>query len=378
MTEQRQKTENRIEKLQETQKLIQENIDRKYHTIKLCFDQNDLNDKTVIQNIQQIAADLEEYFRLSSEDPDYQISFILEYIIKGFRTRGFPESKWMYVYEALSPPQYKKYKRILDLSSSQSLSPLRKRKEDSSVRTALFKQKIKEAYALISDIGVLERDHHQDCWEYGMDAINDYQKDMEKHNIPITNNKQQDIYDPPKDESKEAIKYPEMIPCESRLTEALDRYWQTWKKVRDIVYEEGKEKKLKGSTDRILMVPDEETDKIAEAFHTVCDLLAPVLDRKWRMDHLHWFDIIRVADEWFKHTGSTASKVQDFYGRWRAITREHVGARKENMKPFFDKTIQMVPHYFLFFSIWMAKVRIKQGAEFSGDLGPKLSESSMR
>lgn len=374
MTEQRQTVEKRTEQLHEAQKLIQENIDRKYHTIKLCFDQNDLNDKTILQNFQQIAADLEEYFRLSNENPDFLISCICEYIIKHCKARGFTDRQCRYVYDALSAPQYSKYKRTLDLSSSQSLQEGRKRKEDSSVRTALFKSKLKEAYALISDIGILERDHHQDCWEYGMDMINDYQKDMEKAKIPIANNKQADIYDPPRDESKESVRYPPTIPAITALSTALTRYWQTWKKVQEIIVEEGKEH----FETHEIMVPDDETRKMAEAFDTVSDLLQPVLDRKWRMDHLHWFKIIGVAEQWFKHTGSTASKVQDFYGRWRAITREHVGARKENMPPFFDKVIEMMPHYFLFFSIWMSKVRIRQGASFSTDLGPKLSESSMR
>lgn len=369
-----QKIEKRSEKLQEAQKLIQEGIDQKYHIIKQCFDDNDLNDKTIMQNFQQIGADLEEYFRLSYESPEFQIGCITEYIIKACKVRGFTEGQCNYVYDAFHPTQYQKYRRLLDLSSSQSLDTSRKRKEDSTIRSNLFKKKIKEAYALISDIGVIERDDHQDCWEFGMDAINDYQKGLELSNIPIASSKQQDVYESGKDDSKKHITYPETIPAETALTEALTRYWQTWKKVAEIVTNEGQ---IHKATQQ-LMITNDELQKIAEAFHTVCDLLDPVLDKKWRMDHLHWYNIIKVAEEWFKHTGSTASKVQDFYGRWRSITREHVGARKENMPPYFNKVIEMMPHYFLFFTLWMSNVRIKQGAEFSTDLGPKLSEQSMR
>lgn len=370
MLEQQQRTE----KLHESQKLIQESIDAKYRVIKQCFDDNDLNDKTILQNFQQIATELEEYFRLSYEQPDFHISCICEYIIKACKTRGFTEGQINHAYIAFSPPQFEKYKRLLDLSTSQSLSTDRKRKEDSTIRRNLFKKKIKEAYALVNDIGILERDDHQDCWEFGMDAINDYQKGLEASNIPIANDKQQDMYESGKDESKNKVTYPETIPAETELSKELILYGETWIKAGKIVEKEGIIKKTTGEQ----MIADEEIRKIAEAFRTVRELLFPVLDRKWRMDHLHWFKIIAVADEWFKHTGATASKVQDFYGRWRSITREHVGARKENMKPFFDKYMQMTPHYFLFFSIWMSKIRIRQGAEFSTDLGPKLSEQSMR
>jgi hypothetical protein len=364
----------RSEKLQEAQKLIQENIDRRYLHIKRCFDENDLNDKTIIQNFQQIASELEEYFRLSYEDPQYQISMIVEYIVKACRTRGFTEGQINYVYVAFSPIQYQKYKRILDLSTSHSLSHDRKRKEDSSIRFSLFKKKMKEAYALIDEVGALERDEHQKCWEISMDYVNDYQQKLESKNIPIAQATQQDVYDQPKDESKEKITYPDTKPARTILVEAIERYSKIWAKVAEIVKNEG-QFHLGTNTQ---MLTDDQIKKIAQGFDTVSELLDPVLDKKWRMDHLHWFNIIKVADEWFKHTGSTASKVQDFYGRWRSITREHVGARKENMPPFFDKVVQMLPHYWLFFTIWMSNVRIKQGAEFSTDLGPKLSEQSMR
>lgn len=367
-------TERHKEKLQEAQKIIQENIDQKYYIIKRCFDENDLNDKTIIQNFQQIAIELEEYFRLSYEEPIFHVSMIVEYIIKACKVRGFTEGQINYAYTAFSPPQYLKYKRLLDLSTSQSLSSDRKRKEDSTTRFNLFKKKMKEAYALVEDIGILERDDHQECWELSMDMVDLYEKKLEEHNIPITKSKQQDVYESGKDSTKSKITYPPTIPAKTQLVEALKRYWQAWKKVTEIVEQEGEEH----FETHEIMVPEEETRKIAEAFDTVSDLLDPVLDKKWRMDHLHWFKIIGVATEWFKHTGSTASKVQDFYGRWRSITREHVGARKENMPPFFDKVVEMVPHYFLFFSIWMSKVRIRQGASFSTDLGPKLSEQSMR
>lgn len=367
-------TERHKEKLQEAQKIIQENIDQKYHTIKRCFDENDLNDKTIIQNFQQIAIELEEYFRLSYDNPEFQISCITEYIIRACKTRGFNYWQCEYVYHAFSPPQFSKYKRKLDLSSMQSLESSRKRKEDSTLRFDLFKKKMKEAYALVEEIGILERDDHQECWELSMDMVDLYEKKLEEHNIPITKSKQQDVYESGKDSTKSKITYPPTIPAKTQLVEALKRYWQTWKKVTEIVEQEGEEH----FETHEIMVPEEETRKIAEAFDTVSDLLDPVLDKKWRMDHLHWFKIIGVATEWFKHTGSTASKVQDFYGRWRSITREHVGARKENMPPFFDKVVEMVPHYFLFLSIWMSKVRIRQGASFSTDLGPKLSEQSMR
>jgi uncharacterized protein YdaT len=364
----------RSEKLQEAQKLIQENIDRRYLHIKRCFDENDLNDKTIIQNFQQIAAELEEYFRLSYEDPQYQISMIVEYIVRACRTRGFTEGQLNYIYVAFSPIQYQKYKRLLDLSTSQSLSPDRKRKEDSSIRFTLFKRKMEEAYALIDEVGSLERDQHQQCWEIGMDLINDYQQKLETKNIPIANAKQQDVYEQPKDESKQQITYPDTIPARTALVEAIERYAKKWADVAKVVEKEGQ---FHLGTDT-QMLTDEQIRKMAQGFDTVTELLDPILDRKWRMDHLHWFNIIKVADEWFKHTGSTASKVQDFYGQWRSITREHVGARKENMPPFFNKVVEMVPHYFLFFTIWMSNVRIKQGARFSNNLGPKLSEQSMR
>jgi hypothetical protein len=227
-------------------------------------------------------------------------------------------------------------------------------------------------------IGSMERDDHQDAMDLALDFVDDYTKELESHKIPVTRLKQHDMYESGKDESKERITYPETIPAVTELVNALNRYWQRWKKVAEIVEKEGIQKKMKDSDDLIEMISDDEISKMAKAFDTVSELLDPPLDRKWRMDHLHWFKIVNIASEWFKHTGSTASKVQDFYGRWRSITREHVGARKDNMPKYFDKYVEMLPHYFLFFSIWMTKIRIRQGAEFSTDLSPKLSEQSMR
>ena len=362
------------EKLLESQRIIQENIDKRYLTIKKCFDENDKNDKTIISNFQQIGADLEEYFRLSYEQPDYQISCICEYIIKHCKARGFTQNQYEYVYDAFSGPQYAKYKRTIDLSSSGSLDSSRKRKEDSSVRLSLFKSKLKEAYDLVSEVGVIERDDHQKVWEVGMDFVDSYEKKIVANNIPIANSKQTDVYESGNDETKNKITYPETKPARTRLVEAIERHSKVLAKVAKIVESEGTFHLGTGTQ----MLTDEQINKMADAWDTVTELFEPVLDRKWRMDHLHWFNIIKVADEWFKHTGATASKVQDYYGRWRSITREHVGARKENMPPFFNKVIEMMPHLSLFFSIWMSNVRIKQGAEFSTDLGPKLSEQSMR
>jgi len=370
--------EKRNEKIQETQKFIQESIDKKYHVIKDCFDNNDKNDKTIITNFQGIATDLEEYFRLSYDDPAYQITMICEYIVKACKTRGFTDGQINYVYTALEPPQFHKYKRIIDVSSSHSLDSHRKRKEDSSVLFNLYRKKLTEAKAIAMKIGSMERDDHQDAMDLALDFVDDYTKELEANKIPVTRLKQHDMYESGKDESKDRITYPETIPAITELVHALNRYWQRWKKVAEIVEKEGIHKKLKDSEQLIEMISDEEIRKMAKAFDTVSELLDPPLDRKWRMDHLHWFKIVNIASEWFKHTGSTASKVQDFYGRWRSITREHVGARKDNMPKFFDKYVEMLPHYFLFFSIWMTKVRIRQGAEFSTDLSPKLSEQSMR
>jgi hypothetical protein len=364
----------RDDKLHETQKIIQEGIDKKYYQIKKCFDENDLNDKTIIQTFQNIAADLEEYFRISYDNPALQISMICEYMIKACKARGFTQNQYEYVYDALSAPQYQKYKRHLDLSSLHSLTPSRKRKEDSSARFELFKKHMKKAYELINEIGVIERDDHQEAWEVAMDLVNTYQKKLEESKIPIAKSTQQDFYESGSDESKKRVTYPETKPARTVLVEAIERYSKIWQKVAKIVEDEGEFHLGTGTK----MLEDEQIRKIAAGFDTVSELLDPVLDRKWRMDHLHWFNIINVANEWFKHTGATASKVQDFYGRWRSITREHVGARKDNMPPFFNKVIEMMPHYFLFFSVWMSNVRIKQGAEFSIDLGPKLSEQSMR
>jgi len=364
----------RTEKLHESQKIIQENIDKKYHTIKQCFDDNDLNDKTILQNFQQIAIELEEYFRLSEPEPDYHISCICEYIIRACKVRGFNQNQWEYVYDALEPSQFSKYKRVLDLSSSQSLDSSRKRKEDSSVRFTLLRKHLMDAKKLAIQIGTMERDDHQDAMDVLLDFVDDYTKALEKHNIPVTRLKQQDMYESGKDESKNKVTYPETKPARTRLSEAIKHQAEVLLKVAKIVENEGEFHLGTGTR----MLSEDETNKIADAWNTVTELFEPVLDRKWRMDHLHWFNIIKVADEWFKHTGATASKVQDYYGRWRSITREHVGARKENMPPYFNKVIEMMPHYFLFFTLWMSNVRIKQGAEFSTDLGPKLSEQSMR
>ena len=368
------KSEKRNEKLQETQVLIQQNIDTKYHTIKDCFDNNDHNDLTIIQNFQGIATDLEEFFRLSYDEPTYQISCITEYIIKGCRVRGFTEGQCNYVYYALDPPAFRKYKHLLDLSSVTTLEPHRKRKEDSTIRFNLFKQKINEAKKLIMEIGSMEREDHQDAMDEILDMQDDYTKLLESHNIPVTRLKQQDMYESGKDESKDKVTYPSTLPAKTNLSIACENHGKAWLKVAKIVEIEGIIDPESGLT----MLTDEDINRMAEAIDVYTELLDPVLDRKWRMDHLHWYEIITIANKWFKHTGATASKQKTFDGMYRSITREHVGARKENMPPFFNKVVGYSPHFYLFFSLFMNKVRLPRGAKFSIKLSPKLSEQSMR
>ena len=368
------KSEKRNEKLQESQLLIQESIDKKYYEIKDCFDRLDHNDLTIIQTFQSIAADLEEFFRLSYDDPSFQISCICEYIIKACRTRGFTENQCDYVYDAFDPPQYRKYKRLLDLSSVTSTENSRKRKEDSLLRFNLFKKKINEAKKLIVEIGSMEREDHQEAMDLALDLVDDYNKLLELHNIPIARLKQQDLYESGKDDSKNQIRYPPTLPAKTNLSKACEDHGKAWLKVAKIVENEGVIDPESGFT----MLTDDDINRMAEAIEVYTELLDPVLDRKWRMDHLHWYEIITIANKWFKHTGATASKQKTFDGLYRSITREHVGARKENMPPFFNKVVALSPHFFLFFSLFMNKVRLPRGAKFSINLSPKLSEQSMR
>jgi len=353
---------------------LQTTIDQDYHTIFDIVNSNDRNDLTIITTVQRIGRTLEEIFRLQHDDPKFAISCITEYIIRGCRTRGFSESQCRYVYEAFTPPEYDKYKRFIDHSTSQSLSKLSDHKEDSTLRLSLFKYYIKEAYKQIMPVGALERTDHQDAAEIALDEYDEYEKQLHQHKISLVKKKQEDPFGEDEDTDEDQIRYGPTRPAKTILSDACIRHGEMWLKAGKSIENDG----LVDPESGIQMITDDDMIPIAKSIDMHSWLLDSIVDRKWRLGPMQWANVIIKARDWFKHTASTASRIQDFMGFYRCVTREHIGSRMQNMPEMFKKFVTMEPHYYQLLTVWMPKVRLPREARFSNRLSNKLSESSLR
>ena len=364
---------------------LQTSIDQGYHILFEAISSHDRNDLTIIKTVQQIARNFEEIFRLQYEQADLAISCICEYIIKGCRARSFTDSQCRYIYEAFSPVEFAKYKRVIDHSTSQSLSRLRDRKEDSSIRYALFKYHILEAFQVISPVGSLEREHHQDAAEYILDKYNDYETALHENKISLIKKRQEDFFNEPDANTQGTddgsgnnpggqIKYGPTKPAKTILSEACIKHGKKWILAGQSIEDDG----LVDPESGITMIKEEDMIPIAQSIEMHSWLLDSIVDRKWRLGPMQWADVIIKARDWFKHTASTASRIKDFLGFYRCVTREHIGSRMQTMPELFKKYVELEPHYYQLLTIWMPKVRLPREARFSNKLSPKLSESSLR
>jgi len=224
-------------------------------------------------------------------------------------------------------------------------------------------------------VGSLERTDHQDAAEIALDKYDDYEKALQANKISLVKRKQEDIFnDDDEDKKKNQIKYGPTTPAKTILSEACIRHGKKWILAGESIEDDG----LIDPESGVTMIREADMIPIAQSIEMHSWLLDSIVDRKWRLGPMQWADVIIKANSWFKHTASTASKVKDFLGFYRAVTREHIGSRMANMPELFKKFVSTEPHYYQLLTVWMPKVRLPREARFSNKLSSKLSESSLR
>ena len=339
-------------------------------TIYDCCVQNEQNDITIIKCIQNWAKDLEELFML--HDQAWFIPNIAAEIIASLKTIGVPESRFIYVYDALEVFG-DKYVTSIDHSSIQSLGNPSKHIEH------LYRTNASRYYNAIKVLKTfnpkqLFREDAQKIGELSIDVKEHIVKSAEEHKIAVCEPTADD-FEGVDDKFQEHITYTETIPEHTQLSDAIRRHGESWLKVADVVVEEGV-KYVEDPSKSFLSEID--IKKTAESFDYMTSLNDPTLDRKWRFDWPKWFSVSRHATAWFKHSASTTFTTKDFKGIYRNLTREQIGARKESALKKAEDLIKLLPHYFLFSAIWYEKVRRPRGADFSTRLSPKLSDRSIK
>lgn len=333
-----------------------------------CCVVNEQNDITILKAIQNWAKDLEELFML--HDQAWLISTIASEIVASLKTIGVPVYQLKYVYDALSAFGDKYCSRI---NHSNIGIQYTKHQEDFYRTNAA---RFYDAFKLLRQYQPNQffREDAQKIGEESLEVSDYIIKLAEQHKIAVCAPTSDDFAGI-EDKFQEHITYTQTIPEHTQLSDSIRKHGESWLKVADIVVEEGI-KYVEDPSKSFLSELD--IKKTAESFDYMTSLNDPTLDRKWRFDWPGWFKVSRHATTWFKHSACRKFKTMDYKGIYRSLTREQVGARKESALKMAEDLIKLLPHYFLFSTIWFEQVRRPRGADFSTRLSPKLSDRSIK
>lgn len=329
---------------------------------------------TVKERIQQNAFLLEEKFLL--HDQAWIINEIGGIIYKTLKLRGLPDSKTVYVFDALLPfgDHYVKKK---DHSSISSLGLANKHIEH------LYKQNATEIKYYLHCIkerltpDILQRSDAQDLVGDIIDLGEAKEKLLKLYNIPlITDKDTKKAFDggSHKDEFQEKVTYPKTIPAVNIFTEELEGLGM------DIIRQaqEAKREGMINPTTGKPMIPDKMFLRLTDAVRFERYKRFPSFDRKWKRSWFHWMEIADHAMTWFKHFSSTKFTKKDLKGFYRDLTREQIGAKIKPSLQFARKIYELTPLMFYWDSVWYEYVRLPRGAQQSNDLSAKLSDRSIK
>ena len=350
-------------------KQLKQNCEQYRKLIYDCIQSVDASEEIIADSIRNWAKDLEELFML--HDQGWAVNTIANVIMRSMKTVGIPESKFNYVHKALGVYRDKYIKQI-DHSSIQSSEPSDKRQED-----FIYKSKAQLFYDALNTLSKFNPSEllRSDAQNIAEKAITVKEAIIEINDackIP-TCEPTSDDFEGIEDKYQEKVSYPPTKPAFTKLVEAWDRNLEARKDVRNRLYEEGRE-----TLDSVVLLTDDDIEKMAEAIDADTHIFKPFTDRKWRRDINHWFDIVQHSIDWFKHSASTNNQAKDFQGFWRGLTREQIGARKPTMLKYAKKIVELTPYQYLLSSIWWEKTAIPRGAQFSRELSPKLSDRSIK
>lgn len=321
------------------------------------------SDVSIKKSIQKAALALEEIFRLHGQD--WMTNQIGSIIVRDLKTRGFPETKYLYVYRALKEYDERFYESI-DHSSSQSL-------DKSSKQLELFyhsnAQKYYDALAVLKQ---LKHEHHllprkdlQTIVPELLDYYDENEKLCKYEGIETVGN-QQKHFDGGPERFEDPIRIQKPIPrVPEKMTEELNIWINTFLPAL-----------LKKFTD--YPIGDSALEKrMAAGWAAMRHAHDPSTDDKYRKSYYDWITIVHFADESFKHHAASKFKTQDFRGQWRKLTREQIGARQKTIPQWTKWFFETVPG-FMEEIAWCRSDREPRLSGFSIDLSPKLSDRSIR
>jgi hypothetical protein len=313
--------------------------------------------------IQKAALALEEIYQLHGQVwMTQQIGCI---IVKDLKTRGFPESKYLYVYEALHVYDDRFVKK-LEHSSSQSLSPLSKHQE------LYYRTNAQRYYQALDILKNLSNDYDnllkRDIQTIVPRLLDEYDRNEKecKHRFILYEKSQQQGFDGGPEKYQDPIKIHKGIPkVPQKMAEELTIWITSFLPAL-----------IKKFTE--YPINDEKLEsRMAEGWAALRHAHDPSTDDKYRKTYYDWITIVQFADSSFKHHAASKFKTQDFAGRWRKLTREQIGARQKSMKDWCKWFFETFPG-FMEEIAWSRQFREPALSAFSIDLGPKLSDRSIR
>jgi hypothetical protein len=286
-------------------------------------------------------------------------------IVKDLKTRGFPESKYSYVFKALK--EYDdRFVGFLEHSTGQSL-------DKSSKHLELFYKTNAQRYyhavdtikELVNDYNNLNRRDIQTLVPRLLDIYDENDKQCKKDQILFEKNRQEG-FDGGPEKYQDAIRINKGVP---KVPENMAAELGIWinsflpallKKFTEYPIEDAKLEK-----------------RMAEGWAALRLAHSPTIDDKYRKSYYDWITIVQFADSSFKHHAASKFKTQDFSGKWRKLTREQIGARQKSMKDWCKWFFETIPG-FMEEIAWTRDYRDPLLADFSTKLSPKLSDRSMR
>lgn len=358
-------TNPQLENINKTKRIdeLQSEKEAAYHVAVDAANGSTDQDNTIRGAIQKAALALEEIYNLYGQQ--WMIQEIGSLIVKDLKLRGFPDTKYRYVYVALSVYD-NRFVRPIDHSSSTSVNSLTKAHElFYRTNAQRYYQALDVLKGLANDYDNLLKRDIQTIVPKILDYYDDNDKECRQRLILLEKNKQEGFdggpekYSDPIRIKKDVPKVPEHMAEELNIwiTQFLPAL-------------------LRKFTD--YPIKDIHLDKrMAAGWAAVRHAHDPTVDDKYRKSYYDWITIVQFADDSFKHHAASKFKTQDFSGRWRKLTREQIGARQRSMKDWCKWFFEVFPG-FMEEIAWTRQFRDPRLAGFSEDLSPKLSDRSIR
>ena len=338
-------------------------IESSYHITVDAANDSIAKETTIKKEIQKVAFAYEEIYKLHEQE--WMIHDIGSLIVKDLKVRGFPESKYLYVYKALD--EYgNRFVKPIEHSSMQSLDVSSKAQE------LFYRTNARKYYEAVDVIKGLKYDYEyltrrdiQTIVPILLDLFDENEKVCKAKAILLEKNRQEG-FDGGPEKYQDAIRINKGIPrVPVKMSEELGIWINSFlpallKKFTDYPIEDAKlEMRMAGGWAALRLSH------------------SPTIDDKYRKSYYDWITIVQFADSSFKHHAASKFKTQDFGGRWRKLTREQIGARQKSMKDWCKWFFETIPG-FMEEIAWTRNYRDPLLADFSTQLSPKLSDRSIR